>query len=501
MVVSVDLGKLGIKMNVLLVYPNLMFNMQIPNHLPILSACLKKEGHNVRLFDTTLYRTSEKSVDDCRTERLHMAKIDLGVTAKENLFEDFQIAVDEFKPQLIGVSAVDNTIDLGLKIIGSLRTHVLTIFGGKHATFNPEIIDQPEVDIVCIGDGEKAIVELCRRLESWKQIGDIDNLWVKTTNGIMKNKIGEPSDLNCLPFDDFELFGHERMLAPIKDKMRKMISVSIDRGCPYTCTFCGAPGIKKIYSAAGRTYYRSKSIKRISDELAFQIEKYKPEYINLNSETLLNMPTKKLIDFANVYSKYKIPFWCQTRPETITDEKIKILRDMNCNSVGIGLDHGNEDFRARILDKHYTNDQLREAFDILNKYGMRINVNCIIGFPDETRELVFDTIRLSRELRYYSIMAFTFQPYYGTKLRDYCLEKGYIKNVNLGGVENCLAGATTLDMPQFRPEAIEGMLRTFALYARMSVAYYVDIKTAEKQDDVGNEMLEKLKKIYFEAKK
>jgi len=47
---------------VLLVYPNMQMVNLLPSNISILSACLKKAGFNVDLFDTT--KTEEKSVDD-----------------------------------------------------------------------------------------------------------------------------------------------------------------------------------------------------------------------------------------------------------------------------------------------------------------------------------------------------------------------------------------------------------------------------------------------------
>ena len=55
--------------------------------------------------------------------------------------------------------------------------------------------------------------------------------------------------------------------------------------------------------------------------------------------------------------------------------------------------------------------------------------NCIIGMPDENRELIFDTIRFVRKLpkNIDATGAYVFAPYHGTPLRDLAIQKGYIK--------------------------------------------------------------------------
>jgi len=53
----------------------------------------------------------------------------------------------------------------------------------------------------------------------------------------------------------------------------------------------------------------------------------------------------------------------------------------------------------KMLKKNFTNKQVIKGFKILNKYNMKISVNNMIGFPDETREMVFDTINLNRQVK------------------------------------------------------------------------------------------------------
>src|SRR5438105_15882515 len=98
---------------VLLVYPNYSMVNLLPTNIGILTACLRQNGFQVELFDTTFYKTSEKSLDEMRVEFLQVRKFnlsDFGVRAKEtNYLEDFRKKVETFKPHLIGVTAVEDT--------------------------------------------------------------------------------------------------------------------------------------------------------------------------------------------------------------------------------------------------------------------------------------------------------------------------------------------------------------------------------------------------------
>ena len=74
-----------------------------------------------------------------------------------------------------------------------------------------------------------------------------------------------------------------------------------------------------------------------------------------------------LQELADLYSKeIRLPFWLQTRPETITEERIRLLKKMNVSNINIGLEHGNEKYRREVLKRAMSNDLIISAFKILN---------------------------------------------------------------------------------------------------------------------------------------
>ena len=101
----------------------------------------------------------------------------------------------------------------------------------------------------------------------------------------------------------------------------------------------------------------------------------------------------------NENNAMKLPFWIQTRPETITEERIKLLKKMNVSNINVGIEHGNEKYRKEMLQRAMSNDLIISALKILDNANIPVTVNNILGFPDETRELVFDTINLNRSIK------------------------------------------------------------------------------------------------------
>ncbi|PWB52457.1 MAG: radical SAM protein [Candidatus Methanoperedenaceae archaeon] len=484
------------KFKILLVYPNLQMINLLPSNISILAACLKQKGFDVELFDTTFYKIEEKSVDEKRVEILQLRPFNLsryGIQYKDtDVYDDFRKKVESYKPDLIAPTIVDDTLDLTINLLKTIHDLEIPVCaGGVHTIFAPESsLSHDEIDYVCWGEGEEALPELCQHLKEGASVEKIQNIWSKSNGKILRKGMRGLVDLDKLPYNDFSLFEEKRFFRPMQGKVYRMVPVEIDRGCPYSCKFCAAPYLRKLYKKeTGCNYYRMKSPDRVINEIKHYIDKYNAEYIYFNSETFLAMSEEKFDYFAREYiSEIHIPFWCQSRVETISDFKISRLAQMGCDRISIGLEHGNEEFRKKILNKTFTNVQAIDAFKTIRKYSIPITVNNMIGFPDETREMVFDTINLNRELYADSINAYIFVPYHGTELREIALKKGYLKkDTRTHSLIN-----PTLDMPQLSRKSIEGLLRTFPLYVKMPKNMYDEIRIAEHFTEEGNAVIAQL---------
>ncbi len=99
--------------------------------------------------------------------------------------------VIEYKPDVVGFSAMTGFHIPYLKMADKVKEilGVPTIFGGPHPTFFPEMIEHPAVDIICRGEGEEAIIELLDAIDRDEDYERIDNLWVKSNSGIVRNEV------------------------------------------------------------------------------------------------------------------------------------------------------------------------------------------------------------------------------------------------------------------------------------------------------------------------
>ena len=184
-----------------------------------------------------------------------------------------------------------------------------------------------------------------------------------------------------------------------------------------------------------------------------------------------------------MYSSIGLPFWCQTRIETVNVDRLERLKEVGCARMSFGLEHGNEEFRAEWLKRRMTNELIVDNFGIVNEVGIPFSVNNILGFPHETRELAFDTIRLNREFECSDRNAYAFTPFHGTPLRDECERLGFLQDEDI--VRSVVTGGTILDMPQFSRRQVLGLVKTFNMYVRFEEERWPEIEMAEAETPDG----------------
>lgn len=488
---------------VLFLYPDLMLQTTFPMGIAILSAVLKREGFGVDIFETPFYETEELSSDEARAANLQIARFNLGekfkhLRSRQQMYEDLVKKAEEYKPGLLAVSILEDLYPQALELLRTVKKFKIpTVAGGPFPTFAPEkVIKEETIDMVCLGEGEEVLLELCRKLAAGEDHSAIKNLWVKKNGKVIKNEMHQLQDISLGPPPDFSVFDERRFSKPMKGKVYRMALVETHRGCPYTCAFCASHAISQLYKdSTGEHYFRTKDISVVHDELKILVDKYKVEFIYFPAEVFLAMSKSYLKEFVEMYKEFRLPFFCQSRAELINEETVRCLTEMNCHSLAVGIEQGNEEFRYNKLNRRVSNETYINAIKCLEKTDIKVSVNNIVGFPDETRELVFDTINLNRCFNVYQINAYYFTPYHGTALREYCVQKGYINDdtqtINI-------TKDTVLNMPSMSADEIRGLVRTFTLYVRFPIERYPEIARAEKFDDEGNRVFKKLQAEYWE---
>ncbi|MCK5214135.1 MAG: radical SAM protein [Candidatus Omnitrophica bacterium] len=308
------------------------------------------------------------------------------------------------------------------------------IAGGYDITFLPDILEYSDVDIICRGEGEQALKELCNRLDSGKDkdYTDIPNLWVKKNGKIYQNQM-RPwlKDYDVLPFDDRDLYlNYDSYFSIIP-----FTQVLVGRGCPYLCSYCFNHGFRELYRSEGSTgYCILRSVDNVIEELRLLKENYTTRYIFFNDSTL-TYKKDWIIEFCRKHKEHiKIPFSINAVIQEIDEDIAKALADNGyCELIRFGLETGNEKFRKTVLNKKISNEQFFKGTDLLKKYNLRYSMAMMLGLPGETLDLSWETIEMARKLSApNSVHAVNiFKPFPGLDITDYGIKIGQYREEDI----------------------------------------------------------------------
>lgn len=385
-------------MKILFVYPNVVESPKdISQGLASLSAVLKKAGHKTALLDSTF-----------------------GLANKEIIAK-----VKTFQPDLVAVTAASNDILNAVKITRLIREHTAapTICGGFHPTVAPEdAIKYGCFDMICIGEGEYALLELAESLEKGEINTNIKNIWFKKPGGIIRN---EPrpliQNLDKLPFPDRELFDYQKYIRWNQNKATFITT----RGCPFRCSYCINHALQKLYSGKGK-YLRFRSVGNVIEEIKAVKQKYKFDSIEFYDDTF-TLDKKCVMKFCKKYvEEIGLPFEINARVNAVDKEIFLALKSAGCTRVSIGIESGNEHIMNDVLRRDTTINKIKETFSWAKEAGLQTYAFNMIGLPFETKEEIEDTIVLNRDVCPDYIGISIFNAYPGTELYDVCKKNGWL---------------------------------------------------------------------------
>ena len=368
--------------------------------------------------------------------------------------------IENFNPEIIGFYSVASQygfISKISKLIKSNYPEIFLIIGGPHATLNPEEVVKDSFDAICIGEGERPILELANMLEKNEFPSNIKNLWIKKDDIIEKNQRAPFYEkLDLLPFPDRTMW--EEYTDYRQDLHEWNIAVLLGRGCPYSCTYCCNHALRKITDG---NYVRYRSPQNIIKEIKLVHEKYPLEnniYLEIEN---FNVNNEWAIDVCNKIKKYNksldtpLSFHLNIRITSNSDFNtlFKEYKKANISCLNIGLESGSERVRKDILKRNYSNYDVIKTINLAKKYGLDYNFYVMIGIPGETVEDFKETIKICRICQPREVLLSIFYPYPGTDLYELCEKMNFLQeNIDIRMEERKKA---TLNLPGFNKKQIQ----------------------------------------------
>jgi len=488
---------------VLLVYPNLTMMLVPSLAIGIFTKLLKDKKYNVDLFDTTHYVAEENSSPQNRVKYMQAREFndtdDLGVRVKEDLTGDFRRKVEEYQPDLLIYSVVEDCYRQTLSLMNAIKDlDVPHIVGGVYPTAAPEMCMENElIQCIGLGEGENVIMELSEVIRTKGSYDDVGGIWFKRDGEIVKNKRGPVVSINKGQEPDFSLFDEGRFNRPMGGRMFRTVPIETYRGCPFTCTYCNSPMQTVLAKESGiGNFLRTKNFDVLRTEIRNVIKKYKPEFMYFIDDSFTARKKSEVFEFCDMYEEFKLPFWFNTRPETCTPEMMQRLKEVGAYRISFGIEAGNEQYRKKVLRRNVSNANLRKSFDMLADSGIAFSLNLIIGMPGETREMVMDSIEFCRTIKGFDTLTVSiFTPYAGTVLRDVAVKNDWLDS-NYITKHTTSSSDLRMPPPYLSSKEIDKLMRVLPLYVYFPKSDWADIERAETNDEEGNRLLKHYSEIY-----
>ena len=348
-----------------------------PLGLLYLSAWLEQHGVENEVFDTTF---SEK--------------------------EDFRAYLLAKRPRILALYVNLMTKLNVLELAQFVRTQAtlqdtLIVFGGPDVTHNAADYLKNGADLIVLGEGEQTMLEIAQTEQIWRaaepELGtrplntafahipgiallQPDGLVFKTTP---REKI---RDLDALPFPNRLKINLQLYLDAWKQTHGKSaLSLSTQRGCPYTCRWCSTA----VYGQS----YRRRSPQNVVDEIVWLQKNYDFDLIWFVDD-VFTVSHKWLNEFHDTLQKrgVSVQFECITRADRLTDEVLAVLKAAGCFRVWIGAESGSQ----RILDamdRRVEVGHVRAMIQAARRHGIEAGTFIMLGYPGETETDIRETVQ------------------------------------------------------------------------------------------------------------
>ena len=280
-----------------------------------------------------------------------------------------------------------------------------SVMGGPHFTFFPEQgLEDPSVDYVVRGPGENVILDII--------------------DGIYKNKfvVGSMPDVNALPHPDREpLYKYDEFG---KAPMKRFIAC---RYCLYSCKYCFNHSYKKLYKGQKHMFTRRVAPEKMVDEILEIKNKYGLETVYFNDDDFTG-DVYWLEEFCKLYKeKIHLPFCGSMRANSATRELIELMADAGCAFMNLAIESANPSTQKLIRRGFITNAQVEQACADCADVGIKVRLQNMIGLPvDDPMQDALDTLEFNIKVNPTDSWASIFQPFPGTEMWQYCLDKKLI---------------------------------------------------------------------------
>ncbi len=295
--------------------------------------------------------------------------------------------------------------------------------GGHFAAFNAESMlrDTPAINSVCIGEGERLMVDLAAKLDDLASVRGL--VWRDEAGNVHRNERAEkPVDIDSYAWPSRKTPPDDFLGLPIANMLAS-------RGCSSACGFCSIAAWHKL---CGGPRYRMRSVENLADEMAglyergYRIFNFHDDNFFLRDRDAMFHRVDELDWYLRERGVGRIAFATKCRPDQVDAALFERLKELGMFRVFLGIEAGTEESLKQLGRGQRLADNLR-ALDIVNALDLHACYNLLLLNPDSTMEDLRGNIDFLREHDRNPLNFCRTEVYAGTPLYKHLNEAGRLQ--------------------------------------------------------------------------
>ena len=194
-----------------------------------------------------------------------------------------------------------------------------------------------------------------------------------------------------------------------------MATVLTNYACPYPCTFCIMSHLE----------FKSRTADSIIEELVF-LESIGIKFVYFSDQTFYTIPKvmDEVLDYMIAHDM-KLKWMCFSRVDVMTEERLIKMKKSGCQIIMYGVEWAEEHYLKK-YKKNYTVEQIREAFKLTKKVGIKRLGTFLMGVPGQSKASILNTLDLAIEIDADYASFNVAVPRANTSFRDEAITQGLI---------------------------------------------------------------------------
>jgi len=344
---------------------------------------------------------------------------------EEMSIPDFANAAAKINPDMVVIECSTPSIEYDLLTTKSLKermSDVFVVLVGSHPTFfHREIMrENPQIDAICRGEFDLTVKNLAVTLSNGDRLDEVKGITYRNREGIQVNQ-DRPliKNLDELPFPARHIVkgNHYRQGTFTGKHCTTMVS---SRGCPHRCTYCLWP--RTLYGSR----FRARSAENVVAEMEQVVRDYQIDEIYFDDDSLA-LNRARILRICQLINQkgIKVKWIPQCRVDSMDEEVLKAMKEAGCHYIRFGVESGSQKM-LNIMKKGITLAQIKRAFELCRKVGIKTQAFFLFGIPGETPQTIRESIEFAQKLRPDSAQFAVVIPHPGTDLYEICQGEGWL---------------------------------------------------------------------------